>query len=412
MERLAIVGCGNRCYYSFATKLRDNFKDKVEIVGCCDTNIKRCEYFRETINPFMKIYEVKDFDTMLDELKPDSVLVATPDCYHHEYISRAMHKGCDVYCEKPVTIDEEKCRAIRQAEKETGKKLTVTFNCRFQPHFAKIKELLESGVIGKPLYVNYHYMLHPIHGGDYFKRWHRFMEQSGGMLLHKSTHHFDVMNWILNDEPVTVSAQGARLFYGNDDRPHGKRCTQCAYTNECPTYQADMFDLDSMKALWLKAEEVDGYQRDHCAFESDTDIYDTMSVNVTYKSGAMMTYGICFYSTQEGYRIDIVGEKGRLTVEHIYTSYGYEQGGKNVRIIIHHRDGQTDEIVLPKPKGAHMGGDDKMFSMLFGGVKDDPLGQCADSFDGIKSAMVGIAANRSIKEGRSVNVAEILKELR
>ena len=59
-----------------------------------------------------------------------------------------------------------------------------------------------------------------------------------------------------------------------------------------------------------------------------------------------------------------------------------------------------------------MGGDDKMFSMLFGGVKDDPLGQCADSFDGIKSAMVGIAANRSIKEGRSVNVAEILKELR
>ena len=203
-------------------QLRDNFADKVEIVGCCDTNIKRCEYFQKTINPNMRIYEIKDFDAMLEETKADAVLVATPDCYHHEYIARAMRKGCDVYCEKPITIDEEKCKIIREVEKETGRKLTITFNCRFQPHFAKFKEILNSGIIGKPLYINYHYMLHPGHGGDYFKRWHRFMDQSGGMLLHKSTHHFDIINWILEDEPVKVSAQGARLFYGNDDRPHGK----------------------------------------------------------------------------------------------------------------------------------------------------------------------------------------------
>ena len=232
------------------------------------------------------------------------------------------------------------------------------------------------------------------------------------MLLHKSTHHFDIMNWILDDEPVSVSAQGARLFYGNDDRPHGKRCTECAYTEDCPTYQADMFELDSMKALWLEAESVDGYQRDHCAFAKDTNIYDTMSVNVTYQSGTMLTYGICFYSTQEGYRIDIVGEKGRLCVEHTHTTFGYVQGGNNVRIYIYHRDGQMDEITLPKPKGAHMGGDDKMFAMLFGDLQEDPLGQCADSFDGFKSAMVGICANESIRTGKQINLAEKLKELR
>lgn len=402
MERLVIVGAGQRCYYMFAKRLKENYADKVEIVGVCDTNIKRCEYYRDTINPNMKIY--KDFDLMLDELKPDSVLVTTVDCYHHEYIIRALEKGYNVYSEKPITMDEEKCLAIRDAEKRTGKKVTVTFNCRFMPYFAKLKEIMMSGVIGKPLAIHYEYLLNTVHGGDYFKRWHRFMDNCGGMMVHKATHHFDIINWILEDDPESVSAQGARLYFGNEDRPHGERCWNCTYANTCESYQ-DLINEKGMKELYFDPETEDGYRRDHCAFKGDTDIYDSMSVAVKYKKGTILTYSLNLFSTDEGYTLNIIGEKGRIETSTFFA-------GDKYKIIVRYRDGRVDEITFPKASGTHNGGDDRMLAMFFGGVTDDPLGQCSDSFDGVKSAMIGIAANRSIQEGKRIELTPILEKMR
>ena len=404
MERLAVVGCGARAYYMFAKHLKEKFSSEVEIVGVCDKNIKRCEYWQKTINPQMKTYKADKFEAMLDELKPDRVLVATWDCYHHEYIIRAMEKGYDVLSEKPISMDEEKCLAIRQAEKETGRKVTVTFNCRFMPYFAKLKELVESGVIGKVLSINYEYLLNTKHGGDYFKRWHRFLENSGGMMVHKATHHLDIVNWLLKDEPVSVSAQGARLFFGNDDRPHGERCHTCQYADSCVSY-TDHFKDEGLREMFLDAEVEDGYVRDHCVFKSDTDIYDSMSVSVAYKKGTLLTYSLNLFSVNEGYNLNLIGEKGRIETSTFFA-------GDKYKIIVYYRDGRVDTIEFPKAAGTHAGGDDRMLKMLFGGLKDDPLGQCADSFDGVVSAMIGIAANKSIKDGGRVNLTPILDKMR
>ena len=402
MKKLVIVGTGHRCYNAFAKKLTEEYADTIEIVGVCDTNRKRCEYYQDTLNPNMKIYQ--DFDLMIDELKPDAVMVATPDYLHHEYIIRALKKGCNVFSEKPLTVDEEKCYAIRQAEKETGKKVTVTFNCRFMPYFAKLKEVVSSGVIGKPLAIHYEYVLNTKHGGDYFKRWHRFMEMSGGMMVHKSTHHFDIINWILEDEPVSVSAQGARLYYGNDDRPHGERCGTCEHKKNCEAYEF-IYDSDFLQKMYFDAESEDGYVRDHCVFKRDTDIYDSMSVSVAYKKGALLTYSLNLFNTDEGYTLNIIGEKGRIETSTFFA-------GDTYKIIVRYRDGRVDEITFPKATGGHDGGDDRMVEMLFGNMTDDPLGQCSDSFDGIKSAMIGIAANRSIKEGVRIDLTPILDTMR
>lgn len=402
MKNMVIVGAGSRCYESFATVINKNYSDKIKIVGVCDTNIKRCEFFRDTIDKCIKVYT--DFDKMLDELNPHLVMVATQDCFHHEYVIRALKKGCKVLTEKPMTIDVEKCLAIRQAEKETGNNVTVTFNCRFMPYFAKLKELISSGIIGKPLAVNYDYLLNTKHGGDYFKRWHRFMECSGGMLVHKSTHHFDIINWILEDEPVSVTAQANRLYFGNDDRPHGERCRECEYKDKCESYDAP-YDTQLFDGLYFNAEDEDGYLRDHCAFKNDTDIYDTMSVSVAYKKGTLLTYSLNLFNTDEGYTLNIIGEKGRIE-----TSTFFE--GDNYKIIVRYRDGKVDEITFPKVSGAHAGGDDRMITMLFCGGVEDPLGQCSDSFDGVKSVIIGVGANISIKEGRRVELTPILDKMR
>ena len=314
-----------------------------------------------------------------------------------------LDAGCDVISEKPLTTDTHKFNAIYDAYIKSGKNLTVTFNCRFMPYFVKLKELLSEGIIGKPFTVNYEYMLNPRHGGDYFKRWHRFMEKSGGMMVHKATHHFDIINWILDDEPVRVSANGARLYFGNESHPHGERCMSCEYKSTCESYEF-IYDNDFLQKMYFDAECEDGYQRDHCAFKADTDIYDSMSVSVAYKKGALLTYSLNLFSTDEGFNMNIVGERGRLEFSNLFE-------GDTHKITVRYRDGHVDEISFPKGFGAHSGGDERMLDMLFGDLSDDPLGQCADSFDGIKSVMIGIAANQCIQDGGSVYLTPVLEDL-
>lgn len=402
MKRLVIVGASYRGFTMFADKIFNNHKDEAKIVAVCDPNPVRSEYYRAKTFNDMRVYT--DFELMLENEKPDGVIVATVDCYHHEYIIKALELGYDVYSEKPMTIDEEKCLAIREAERRSGKKVTVTFNCRFMPYYAKIKELVSSGVIGRPLAINYIYSLNTTHGGEYFMRWHRMMKNSGGMMVHKSTHHFDIANWLFDDEPISVSAQGSRQFFGNDDRPHGDRCSTCKYTDKCEAY-TDYSTDEKIKALYFDAEHIDGYVRDHCVFKPDTDIYDTMSVSVAYEKGGILTYSLNMYDAREGYTINILGEKG--TIEG--SSY-FE--GDEYKLIVRYFDGRVEEVTFPKGVGTHAGGDDRLIDMLFGKGGEDALGQCADSFDGVKSAMIGIAANKSMKEGGRVDLKASLEKMR
>ena len=405
MKKIAFVGTGMRGR-GFFLALIEKYADNFTVVGLCDSNIKRCEYYRDLANSDIAVYT--DFDLMLKEQKPDIVFVATIDGLHHEYIIRSLKFGCDVLTEKPMTIDEEKCLAIRQAEKETGRKVTVTFNARFIPYFAKLKQLIASNIIGQPLSIHYEYTLNTWHGGDYFKRWHRFMEKSGGMLVHKSTHHFDIVNWLLEDDPVSVSAQGARLYFGNENRPHGERCCTCEYGKTCESYKF-IYTNETMQKLYYETESEDGYIRDHCAFKSDTDIYDSMSVSVAYKKGTLLTYSLNLFGMDDGFTMNIIGEKGRMEFSNFHAG---DSKKEMYKIIVRYRDGRMDEIYFPKIATEHDGGDELMRDMLFGYVTEDPLGQCADSFAGMKSVMIGVAANRSIKEGVRVELAPILEKMK
>jgi predicted dehydrogenase len=275
------------------------------------------------------------------------------------------------------------------------------------PYFAEVKRLIKEGKIGKPLHVTYDYFLNSNHGGDYFKRWHRKMENSEGMLLHKSTHHFDIVNWLLEDEPAKVTALGNRVYFGDESKSHAKRCKECTYT-ECECYSSQTGPCD--EEMYYKAEHEDGYIRDKCSFLPDADIYDNMSVSVQYQKGAILAYSLHLFSTYEGYRMTVTGEKGVLE-----TAIGYSEEEVNdpkFTVKITYRNGQTEVVRCDKASGGHGGGDDRLIAMLFGGEKDDPLGQCADGFAGFTSAMIGIGANESIKEGKTVNLTERLDKLR
>lgn len=405
IKRYVIVGASVRCYMMFVTRLVEEFKDTAAITGVYDVNKTRCRVFKEKIGDGCTIYD--DFDEMLDREHPDAVLVTTIDSVHHEYIVRSLDKGYDVISEKPLTNTFERCLQIREAEKKSGHSVRVTFNCRFMPYFVELKRLLMSGRLGKPLAVNYEYCLTRWHGGDYFKRWHRLMKNSQGMLLHKSTHHFDIVNWLLEDEPQKVTALANTVYYNDVSKCCGERCKDCSHSGICESALSQTDKLDEM--LYFNAEKEDGYIRDRCCFKGDSDIYDNMSVSVAYRKGALLTYSLNLFSQHEGYRMVITGEKAVAIAEYWECGYGTED---KYRIVILDKNYKTETIVFDKSEGTHAGGDSRLISMLFGNEKSDVYNQMADSFAGMASAMIGIAANESIKTGRTIDVTEYLDRLR
>jgi len=400
LKKVVLVGAGGRAFYMFAKPLATELKGIVDFCGVYDHNPVRAKLLGDECG--VAVYS--GFAEMLEACKPEIVVVATPDNTHHTFIIEALEAGCDVISEKPMTIDAEKCRAILEAEKRTGRQVTVTFNLRFMPYFARIKQLLADNAIGSIRHVALEYFLDRSHGADYFRRWHAEMDKSGGLLVHKSTHHFDIINWWVDSHPEHVHAYGTRTFYGPTRTERGERCSTCEHTKTCEFY-VDFSQQDFANRHYLQAEKEDGYIRDRCVFHDRIDICDTMSVNVKYENDALLTYSLVTYSPEEGWTATINGTDGRMEVSCMYSGPLAEKEAYSIRII--KPSGETITEDVPIVEGGHGGGDEKLRAMLFEGGIEDPLGQQAGSTAGAMSLLIGAAANRSIAENKSFSIEEL-----
>lgn len=399
MKKYCIVGTGGRGTLSYAVPLVKEYADCAELVGVYDINWKRAELVSEYVGKPIPVF--RDFDEMIQTAKPDIVIVTTKDCEHSTYAIRAMELGCDVISEKPLTTDEKKCAAILDAEKRTGHKVTVTFNCRFLPFYVRLKELLMQGVVGDVQSVHFEWLLDTHHGADYFRRWHAERKNSGSLLIHKATHHFDLANWLIDDEPRKVNAFGTQRFYGAHREQRSERCLTCPYKNKCEFYW-DITKSEMDKKFYLDCEDVDGYYRDRCVFGDRIDIEDSVSLNVKYARGAVMSYSLTTNSPYECMKIVINGTKGRMEADTAFN-------GKNLKI--YNREGEcvnyikVDDRPIP---GGHGGSDTLLRDNLFRGFDEDPLNQMAGTRAGAMSIGIGIAANISMKEDRAVYLKEFL----
>jgi len=407
-KRYAFAGASGRAYGMFAKGILDHFSDVAEIAGVYDINIGRSEYFSKLTGA--KVYA--DFEEMLNAEKPDAVIVTTVDAYHSDYIIRSMEMGYDVITEKPMTIDAERCQKILDTEKATGRKLTVTFNYRYSPYATRIKELLTEGVIGDIYSVHFEWSLDRSlvlsgHGASYYRRWNSVMEKSGGLLVHKSTHHFDMINWFLCDTPSRVSAFGKMNVYGPKNRPWsdcGKTCRECPHANECEFY----YKMNETEVeRYQKNEHLDGYYKDACVYRDEVNIYDTMAVLVEYRKGAMLSYSLNSTAAYEGWKMIINGSKGRLEAVNVETGIQSIRDTDVIRVF--DLKNQITEYVLPRHVSGHGGGDIRLLKNIFVGNQPDPLGHAAGSFDGANSILIGALANKSIATGKIISVDDEIK---
>lgn len=419
-KRYAFVGCGDRIG-NFIYPLFERFSRNADAVALIDPSRVR----------------MKAWNAMIENARPDTIVIASTDATHHEYIIKALDAGCDVVTEKPMTIDGAKCRQVFAAvsRNQANGKVSVTFNYSWSHGHTQVKELLRSGAIGRVLSVSLEYLLDTAHGADYFRRWHSDMAESGGLLVHKSTHHFDLVNWWLDAIPEEVYAHGDLVFYGKENavkRGQAPLTRYERYTGEDAAandpyaldlehgVKRDQNGSETLKRLYLDAEAETGYLRDRNVFREGIDIYDTMSVLVRYRDGRTLTYSLDAFSAREGMRVSFNGERGRLEYHEFGVSHlmagEIEQADRETgtdvsenQILVFPHFKAPYEVPFAKVREGHGGADTKLRTAIYRPPKEaDPLDRNAGHEQGAASILVGICANRSIAEKRPVKIDEEL----
>jgi predicted dehydrogenase len=425
-KRYALVGTGSRAAM-YVDAITETYSDVAELVGLCDVSQTRMDWYNGYIagkgsySP-LPTYHAEQFDQMIAETHPDVVIVTTIDATHHGYITRAMDLGCDVITEKPLTTDLEKLKAIFGAVDRTGKSLRVAFNYRYAPAYTRFRKLIMDGVVGRPLSVDFSWLLDTSHGADYFRRWHREKANSGGLLVHKATHHFDLVNWWIDSYPRQVFAMGDLLFYGSENAAgRGETYSYERYTG-VPEAKDDPFALflderEVFRGLYMNAEAETGYLRDRNVFGEPITIEDTMNITARYENGALLSYNLIAYSPWEGLRVAITGTKGRVEMDITETVTHLKSDGeakasktafKHAEIRAFPMFGQPYTVDAPVGDGGHGGADPVMLEQLFAtNPPVDPYGRAASHLDGAASILMGIAGNIALQSGQLVNVPDL-----
>ena len=403
-QRVVLVGTGGRGSSLWGRDLLKNYGDVLEMVGLCDINPIRLEYAKKYMGANCPTFT--EFEPMIRETQPDTVIVTTMDSFHAKYICLAMQAGCRPVTEKPMCTDEKMVQEIIDTERRTGKKLLVTFNYRYGPDATKIKEILMSREIGEVTSVDFHWYLDIYHGASYFRRWHAFKQNSGSLLVHKATHHFDLMNWWLEAEPAEVNASGELRKYGYNGSIRGERCMTCPHKAACEFFWDIIKDKEAMN-LYVKAESADGYIRDSCIFREKINIWDTMNVQVRYHNRIAMSYSLNAFMPYEGFTVGFNGTDGRLDVRVYHNQPWKVENLAEFRITQNFK--ATKTFSLPAGGGGHWGADQVMQDQIFRKTEPDPLGRPSGSREGALSALVGIAARHSIEQGRPIKIDELVK---
>jgi len=434
-RRVAIVGTGSRArLYTRGLAARSGYT----VAALCDPSPTRMAFHNRLLTSAGRsaasAWSPDGFIAMLVREDISEVVVATVDELHDQYIVAAVRAGLRVVTEKPMTTTAAKCQAILDATAETGNALTVAFNYRYNPVHERVWRLLHEQAIGEVLSVHFEWLLDVRHGADYFRRWHREKARSGGLMVHKASHHFDLVNWWLGSSPREVFGYGRLGFYGAAaGRRHGLR-REYTRAHGSPAAADDPFALDLsandlLRELYLEAEADSGYLRDRNVFDGDISIEDDMAVLVRYASGATMSYHLTAYSPWEGYRVMFNGSAGRLELEVTESAWQPGPGGApspgGATIALRKFWQPAQDVPVAVGHSGHGGGDERMLTALYGPAdsRDDPAGsaspadpgdasrQSASERDGALALVVGAAANECFLTGQPVLTAGLVPGL-
>jgi len=309
-----------------------------------------------------------DWRALLDRRDVDAVFVTAPDHLHEEMVSAALEAGKAVYAEKPLAITLEGCDRILRTARATGSRLYVGHNMRHMPVVLKMREIIESGAIGRVQAVWCRHFIN--YGGDaYFRDWHSERRFTGGLLLQKGAHDIDVIHWLAGARTDWVSGMGRLSVYD--------RCAR----RQAP--RTERFSARFDDAHWppLALEDV----------SPDVDVEDHSMVMMQLANGAQASYLQCHYTPDAERNYTFIGDRGRLENEG-------DWGSCEVRVWTRRGARRDPDIVhrlKPEP-GGHGGADTGVVQGFLDFVREGkpPLTSPVAARDAVAVGVLGHASMR------------------
>jgi predicted dehydrogenase len=390
--KICLVGAGLRTT-SFMSYFTQNTSDG-ELIGISDIVPAKAKLLVEHFKSNAEVFD--DTAKMLKTLKPDAIIICTPDYAHVESAITALQMKIHVLCEKPMATTLKDCDAIIEAAKKSSAIFYLGFNLRHSPFHDTIHQIINQGRLGKVTTIEaneYYYG-----GKTYFRRWNRLEKFGGGLWITKSCHDFDQLNWMAGGQPKAVFAVSSLSHYKPLAKA-AKQCRNCSLQYECPDYY-DIFQVcqnsgeEIFRQLRLTSEQNGKEPGDLCLFNSDKDTFDNGTVIVTYENDIRTSYTVNVLSALSTRQMRIVGTEATLI--------GDMENG-TIEITERHTARKYTYDLKSLMACGHGGADDRMVKdflhTIYTGKK--PKSSWAE---GRLAVQVALAARQSSNTGKVVNL--------
>jgi Oxidoreductase family, NAD-binding Rossmann fold/Oxidoreductase family, C-terminal alpha/beta domain len=399
------LGAGSRgnVYGNYALKYPGN----LDIVGVAEPiKVRNDRYAKK--HQIDDKYRFDTWERVFERPKfADAIITSTPDNLHYAPCMKALEMGYDILLEKPISPSERECRDILRLAKKTGRIVAVCHVLRYAPYFIKLRDLIQSGLLGKVVSVQHIEPIHHIHMSHSYVRgnWHN-SKATTPIILAKSCHDLDILRWMLGKPAKAIQAFGDLSWFRKENAPEGStaRCTDgCKVEGSCPysaiqiyyrkrtwTYVFDFPDNKDEHAEFIMNQiKTTNYGR--CVYRMDNDQPDHYTTNILFEDNVTASFSMEAFTSYEGRRTRIMGTLGDVV-------------GDMTSMI--HTDFLTGKKTEWKQESdGHGGGDWQLVNdWLLAISKKDPSLLTSTIDQSIESHVMGFMAEESRKHKRVMDV--------
>jgi len=222
--RIGLIGVGNRAqaHISYLKALPKRYR----VTAMCDLVKEKAESSAALLGTSdIKIFT--DYKNLIRAQLCDAVLIATPNYTHKQIAIDALRGGLHVMCEKPMATTLADAQAMVETVDKSDRIFMIAQQMRYAAVYRKARELLNSGAIGELKYVWAEEFrgdwarLYDDPEENVRKNWRYRKKLSGGSLVEKCCHDFDILGWLIDKKPLRVTATGGLSVYtGRDTLDH------------------------------------------------------------------------------------------------------------------------------------------------------------------------------------------------
>tara|TARA_B110000003_G_scaffold31052_1_gene28987 strand:+ start:18690 stop:20102 length:1413 start_codon:yes stop_codon:yes gene_type:complete len=386
------------------------FPNELDIIGVAEPISIRNERYTKKHN----ISEENRFVTwehVFDRPKfADAVIISTPDNLHYDPCMKALEMGYDVLLEKPIAPTEKECLDILNLANKTGRIVAVCHVLRYAPYFIKLREMIQSGSIGKLISIQHLEPIEHIHMSHSYVRgnWHNSKETTP-IILAKSCHDLDILRWMIGKPCKSIAAFGSLKWFKKENAPKGstKRCTDgCAVEKNCPYSALKIYnkpngwssvfdlpdDISKHEEYILNQLKTTNYGR--CVYRMENDQPDHYTTSMEFEDEITANFSMEAFTSYHGRRTRVMGSHGDITGDMTEFTHTDFLTGKKTKWDI-----SVDENNNSGYQGSgHGGGDWRLVTDWINAVKNQNSSLLTSTIDAsVESHIMGFMAEKSRK---------------